>query len=194
MNCKKVMKLLPLYMSDDIDASEVEGVKEHLNTCLGCFREYQDHLRARRSLRHLAFRPDLGPVMEGFSDEVMLKIADRSQGPAAPIPRVTYRLVPRLLAAAALILALVSGGFYLFSGPQAPPLDPDVALEDRYMPHDSSDILEVGEFQPVFFVDSEGTMPPADGQERKYPDLEPLPRMPQHFPVARPVNVKNRNF
>lgn len=194
MNCKKVLKLLPLYMSDDIDAVDLEGVQEHMNTCLGCFREYQDHLRARRSLKQLAFKPDLSPVMEGFADEVMLKIADKAQGPAAPLPRLTYRLAPRLLAAAALILALVSGGFYLFNDQAESPSHSEFA--EVFIPPESSDTLEIGEFQPTFVVGGGGTMNPANDKERKYPDLEPLPRVPQHFPVARPVNVRvnNRDF
>ena len=192
MNCKKVNKLLPLYLSDDIDPSDVEGVKEHLNTCLGCFREYQDHLRARRSLRQLAFRPDLNPVMEGFAEEVMLKINDRSQGPAAPVPRVTYRLAPRLLAAAALILVLVTGGFYIFGGQDE--VTPGSIVTELDLAPGSSDIVEIGPFQPTYVVDNMGTPATEKEEDRKYPDLEPLPRMPQRFPVARPVNNKNRNF
>ena len=94
MNCLKALKHLPLYISDDLEGSELSAVEDHLNGCLNCYREYQSHLKALRDLKRLGEKPDLSTVMDGFTDEVMAQIAHDKGGPSAPVPRVIYAAFP----------------------------------------------------------------------------------------------------
>ena len=114
MDCKKTLKLLPLYISDDLDERDAMNVEKHVGVCLNCYREYQAHLKSLRALKQLSSKPDLSAVLDGFSDEVMERVALDGGGPSAPLPRVVYPALRRSLAAAAVLLAAVVG-FYLLS-------------------------------------------------------------------------------
>jgi len=115
MNCKKTKKLLPLYISDDLDRSELVAMETHLTGCLNCYREYQTYLKAHRNFKRLSEKPDLSPILGDFTNEVMNRIAEDSGGPVATMPKVTYNFVPKPLAAAVLVLLTITG-FYLLIG------------------------------------------------------------------------------
>jgi hypothetical protein len=117
MKCKKIQRLLPLYISDDLDGPAQGEVKKHIGNCLSCAREYQAHLGALRALKGLENKPDLSDVMKGFTGQVMERIARDPGGPAAPVPRVTYALVPKMLAAAAMLLVVLTAVFFMM-GPE----------------------------------------------------------------------------
>ena len=113
MNCNKIKRLLPLYISDDLDELELNTVESHLNKCLNCYREYQSHLKAMRALKQLRDKPDLSSVLKGFSSGVMERIAHDHGGPAAPVPRVVHAFIPKAMAVAAGLLVLIMGSFFI---------------------------------------------------------------------------------
>jgi hypothetical protein len=183
-------------MSDDLDPAELDQVQEHLKSCLTCYREYQTHLKARRFLKELVQKPDLHPVMEGFTDEVMEQVTRGSGGPAAPVPRVIYAYLPRALAAAALILVLVTAGFYVFRG--EPEITDPAGVADRTgienAAPESRPVMNPVPFDPRWVAEDSSTHPDLKKKdpeaEDPFSDLEPLP---QQFPAVQPVNMK-RNF
>jgi hypothetical protein len=134
--------------------------------------------------------------MNGFTDEVMEQVTRSGDGPAAPVPRVIYAYLPRALAAAALILVLVTAGIYVFRGEAEPAAPAGVAEHvgsDEAAPAGRS-LMNPSPLDPRWVAEESATRP---GMKRKdpnaedpYPDLEPLP---QQFPAVQPVNVK-RNF
>ena len=46
MNCQEIKKLIPLFLEDGLDASEVQLVRGHLSTCLDCQKEKELYERS----------------------------------------------------------------------------------------------------------------------------------------------------
>jgi anti-sigma factor RsiW len=123
--CRTVRDLLPLHVGGDLEVQKAELVDEHLHRCLACFREYRELLMVRGHLGVLADQPLPPGVLDGFTDEVMARIALGEPGPAAELPGSSRPLqrVLRYAAAAAVLLALGLGLASLNDLPpsQAPP-------------------------------------------------------------------------
>ena len=144
MNCKKTLKNLPLYLSDDLSKSDIEAMDSHLKRCMGCYREYQAHLKSYRALKRLSEKPDLESTLRGFTDGVMARVASEPSGPAASTrkPARVYRIHSSYVAAA--ILLLVTGLYFL--------LDDDTPVNrDRHNDHlaDNPGEGHPGEGNPV---------------------------------------------
>ena len=107
-NCSTVRDMLPLHVGGDLDPRHTGPVDEHLHACLGCFREFRELATMRGRLGVLAEEPLPEGVLDGFTEEVMARIAVGEPGPAAEPPRPSLLRLPsvRLAAAAVLLLAL----------------------------------------------------------------------------------------
>ena len=112
MNCNKVRKHLSLLAGGELDGNKALPYREHLKGCLTCFREYQEYLDMRESLRTLREKPDLEPVLAGLSDDVLCRLREEPIGPAAPIHSSPLRR-SGLLAAAAAVLLVFFGAIFL---------------------------------------------------------------------------------
>ncbi|MBU0756094.1 MAG: zf-HC2 domain-containing protein [Planctomycetes bacterium] len=205
MSCKRIQKLLPLYVGEDLDASELHEVKDHLKSCLTCYREYQDHLGAKQTLGKLSLeesnhRSDLSRIMDGFTDQVLERISKDPHGPSAPVPRLIYTYLPRALAAAAMLLVAITAGIYFLRGDEKPVVNPGSMVQENHgkMSQPTVSPLSESNRSGMRWVAEHrelergaGNGMAKDGEEvDKYPDLEPLP---QSFPRVQPVNL-NRNF
>lgn len=177
MNCSKISKLLPLYISDDLDGSELAGVEAHLGTCLNCYREYQGHLKSLRALKQLGEKPDLSRMLAGFPEGVMQRVAREPKGPAAPVPKVVYAFLPRTLAAAALLVAALTA-FYFFTGGDDAPDRGGSGLQDPTTPVTGEPRLDDGSLKPL-------------GPEELERRLETLKL---HLPEVKVQPVDFRNF
>ena len=177
MNCTKILKLLPLYISDDLDESELSAIETHLGTCLNCYREYQAHLKSLRALKQLGEKPDLSPILEPFCDDVMKRIANDPEGPVAPVPKVVYPFIPRTLAAAALVIAALAA-FYFFTGDDAPRGGgaSDLAVPPSTVNREPGVPSEAG---PLKWLEYDGLGPKPDTLKRI------------HFPKTQPVNFRD---
>jgi anti-sigma factor RsiW len=109
--CRSIRDLLPLHAGGDLLPDEATRVDEHLHACLACFREFREHATMRGRLGVLAEEPLPPGVLDGFTEEVMARIAVDAGGPAAELPaarRWRLELPPVRLAAAAAVLLAVS--------------------------------------------------------------------------------------
>ncbi len=113
MKCTQVVKHLHLLVGGDLPEETARQSRDHLKACLGCYREYQDVLRAHESLRTLRKKPDLSAVLDGLSDDVLAELREAPLGPSAPIPRLPLSRVLRFSAAAAVLLMIVSASFFM---------------------------------------------------------------------------------
>ncbi len=107
--CRSIRDLLPLHAGGDLQPDEAVRVDEHLHACLACFREFREHASMRGRLGVLAEEPLPRGVLDGFTEEVMARIAVDAGGPAAELPAARRgRSAPpvRLAAAAAVLLAV----------------------------------------------------------------------------------------
>lgn len=109
--CKTVRNMLPLHVGGDLDPRHVPDVDRHLSGCLPCFREFRELAAMRGRLAVLARQPLPAGVLDGFAEEVMARVAVGEPGPAAQAPRPGPRLIvlPRLAAAAAMLLVTLAG-------------------------------------------------------------------------------------
>ena len=57
MSCRKIRKLLPLYVSGDVDTPQMSRVDVHVADCPGCRKELQGYTQARVDLAALATVP-----------------------------------------------------------------------------------------------------------------------------------------
>ncbi len=113
MKCTQVVKDLHLLVGGDLPEETARQSRDHLKSCLGCYREYQDVLRAHENLRMLREKPDLSAVLAGLSGDVLAELREAPLGPAAPLPRFPVSRVLRFSAAAAVLLMIVSASFFL---------------------------------------------------------------------------------
>lgn len=110
-HCRTVRSLLPLHVGEDLDSRERREVDEHLQTCLSCFREFRELAVSRGFLGVLAEEPLPPNILDGFTEEVMARVAIGEKGPAAPLPKAQS---PRfewlhLATAAAVLMAVIFG-------------------------------------------------------------------------------------
>jgi hypothetical protein len=122
-NCRNVRDLLPLHVGGDLPPGRGAAVDEHLHRCLPCFREYRELTTMRERLGVLTDQPLPEGVLDGFTEEVMARIAVGEAGPRAPLPAALdrSRTWTRYAAAAAILLSFTLG-LALLSSSDAPPL------------------------------------------------------------------------
>jgi len=108
--------MLPLHVGGDLDPRHVDSVDRHLSGCLPCFREFRELAAMRGRLAVLAAEPLPEGVLDGFTEEVMARVAVGEPGPKAVGPRPGPRMIvlPRMAAAAAMLLVALAG-WRLFS-------------------------------------------------------------------------------
>lgn len=108
--CRALRDLLPLHAGGDLPADEAARVDAHLHACLSCYREFRELAEVRGRLGVLAEEPLPAGILDGFTEEVMARIAVDAGGPAAELPAAQrWRPGPvflRQAAAAALLLAV----------------------------------------------------------------------------------------
>jgi hypothetical protein len=114
--------MLPLHVGGDLDPRHVPSVDRHLSSCLSCFREFRELSAMRGRMAVLAEQPLPAGILDGFTDEVMARIAVREPGPKAEGPRPGPRLIvlPRLAAAAAVVLVALAGWRLFSDGGHSP--------------------------------------------------------------------------
>jgi anti-sigma factor RsiW len=124
INCRNVRNLLPLHAGGDLDPKQAGAVDEHLHACLPCFREYRELITMRGRLGVLAEQPLPEGALDGFTEEVMARVAVGEPGPRAEMPSsiAWRRRIPRLAAAAALVLMVGVGAHQvgLIGGSESP--------------------------------------------------------------------------
>lgn len=122
-SCRKVRDRLPLHVGGDLARDESRAVDEHLHHCLPCFREFRELAAMRARLGVLADAPLPEGILDGFTDEVMARVALDEPGPAAPVLVRRRWAVPRWAppaAAAVLVMAVGLGTWAAGGAPDAP--------------------------------------------------------------------------
>ena len=51
MRCKRILKYLPLYIGADLSPKKEEAVRDHLDTCRECQKEYEVYVRSVKTAR-----------------------------------------------------------------------------------------------------------------------------------------------
>ncbi|HXG93784.1 MAG TPA: zf-HC2 domain-containing protein [Blastocatellia bacterium] len=121
MNCRRIEKLLPLYVEGDARADEADAVTLHLNTCRECNRlasEYRESQNLLRSAPMIELEDDeLNWLKRSVLGEITLHDV-RASFFNRMIERLSAR---RMVAAAALAIVIASLTFYFFRARTAAP-------------------------------------------------------------------------
>jgi hypothetical protein len=173
--CRNIRDLIPLHAGGDLTPEEAARVDTHLHACLPCYREFRDHAEMRGRLGVLAEEPLPAGLLDGFTEEVMARIAVDAGGPAAELPSARrWPLQPVVLrqAAAAAVLLAVSGWMAwqadLLGGPSRAPSSASSPMAGSARPE-------------VVFPDGYGPLTASD---------RALPPFPLHVPDISPISVQ----
>lgn len=177
--CRKVRDLLPLHVGGDLEARHVAPVDEHLHACLTCFREFRELATLRGRLGVVGEAPLPPGALDGFTEEVMARIALEEPGPAAELPSVARRSPTwTWMRAAAAVLVVGLLGWQLATveradepGAPAASLGVEAALE----PSPTAEITTMAGVTPTGpWADLIGEVPVAD-DEASAPAPTPYP-------------------
>jgi len=146
MECERVKELLPFYGDGSLDRDEERKVREHLEGCPACRREYDEQRNIVELVRGvvLSNQPDTVP---GYLGLVRRKIEAKKRA------RMFYF---RVTAAAAVLLFTVSAAFFGFMRFQTgqPAIDDFAATDvpsamEELLTNRQSDEYDIGELMGV---------------------------------------------
>lgn len=107
ISCDKVRRVLPLHAGGDLRGRQEHEIDEHLSTCLGCYRLYQEYLegvaRLRASREPFEVAPEFWAKLE---DDVLARVREEAPAPTSSLRWSVYR--PLILAAASFLMALTA--------------------------------------------------------------------------------------
>lgn len=112
MRCGDARGMMMTYIRGDLPDDEVLRLKAHLDVCPRCQEAYADEVEMTAAFR----TSERGTAGGDFVSEVMTEI-DRAPAPASPAEAGVFRLRPRAIAAAAVILAALLAIGYLATDP-----------------------------------------------------------------------------
>ena len=98
MNCKKIKKLIQLYIDQEIDSEKTQLLEEHLKTCANCQKE----VNTLTSLKKLISSQEKITPSQDFTAKLMEKIR-KQETLKMNLERVAKRLLPLPLALGLLI-------------------------------------------------------------------------------------------
>lgn len=187
MNCDKVRRNLPLLAGGELDSKTAGPLREHVTTCLGCFREYQEYLEIRENLAELRERPEISPVLAGLPADVMRRLREDPDGPAAAVRFMPLRKIG-FLAAAAVIIVSLGAAFFLdgFSDPSSDPFsgDPD------YVGADQEPGKETGNGKGEFPKRPGSLGETGTGTGEGDLDFRMIPLTPEELPSVQPASYR----
>lgn len=78
MNCKKMSKNLNLYIDNILDEKKSQVVKEHINACSRCSKDFNELLKIKNSLKSL----NAVKAPDNIEDSIMEKINAKVHTPS----------------------------------------------------------------------------------------------------------------
>jgi hypothetical protein len=116
MNCRRIEKLIPLYVEGDLEGDEAAAVLAHVETCGGCRELVAGYEASQRWLRSHT-PPDFDDaLLDGIKRGVLKEIGERRVRPAtfAFFAR-PWAARPLFAAAAAVLIVFAALTFYFYS-------------------------------------------------------------------------------
>jgi hypothetical protein len=115
MNCRRIEKLIPLYVGGDLDAGKADAVLAHASTCARCGGLVAEYEQSRRWLRSYT-PPDFDDAsLEGLKQSVLARI-EGQRTPASFLNGLAGRWAQGLAiaSASAALIALAALAFYAY--------------------------------------------------------------------------------
>jgi hypothetical protein len=110
MNCRRIEKLMPLFVEGDLDAEAVQNVSIHLSTCTPCSQMVSDYSASQAWLRTYE-APELdNNFFRDLKQSVMLEI-EQNQSRPSWLQRLQERWQQNLAFAMALVMLILVGAY-----------------------------------------------------------------------------------
>jgi hypothetical protein len=129
MNCRRIEKLIPLYVEGDLEGDQSGAVLAHLKTCEGCGALVAEYEASQTWLRSHALPDFDDATLDGLKRDVMRGIGGAKERP--PLfgflaAHLTFGRAVQVVAA--LLIVFVALALYVYVGkPGAVPNDDDLA-------------------------------------------------------------------
>ncbi|MFH1421703.1 MAG: zf-HC2 domain-containing protein [Planctomycetota bacterium] len=138
MDCREVEKLLPLYVSGDVD--EKEAAAEHLRLCRSCSALLETYRNNISMLKDLLEEESTPKALEGFCEKLMEKI--ETSGAKAQLRR--SRIITTFIRAASIAALFLLAVLFLFDRNT-----PDRAAVRNLPPADKAGVVKVEELKTI---------------------------------------------
>lgn len=117
MNCRRIEKLIPLFVEGDLDTGATSAVSLHLNDCQNCSRIMSEYGESQNWLRTFAPPEFDNAFYVDLKQNVMQEIERKPARPTL-IQRLTapWNWNPTWATATALLLLACAFAFYLYTG------------------------------------------------------------------------------
>lgn len=96
MNCKRIMRQIPLAVGQDLGVGKQRSFDEHLRRCLPCYREFRDYTDALAALDPLRAPADF-KAPAGLAQTIIAELRANQPGPLAPHPTPIWSRSSRAL-------------------------------------------------------------------------------------------------
>ncbi len=84
MTCRRVRKLMPLFVGDDLRPGQAAAVRGHIDACPGCREEFEEFRAAMAGIKAAAKAEGAAEWREGEWDALMARVArERKRGARA---------------------------------------------------------------------------------------------------------------
>lgn len=130
MNCSELAKLVPLYLSGELDVATVRDFRAHLESCSACSEEIERAVHFDERLRAVVLSDAVNevPVANRVRQQISSDPGAQSK-PSSRLPAARrWTIVAAGIAAAVLLAALGYGGLL---GPQLPRVYADAAQDHQ---------------------------------------------------------------
>lgn len=117
MNCRRIEKLMPLFVEGDLDVRDMNAVSLHLNDCRGCSQMMSEYGESQNWLRTYSPAEFDSAFFVDLKQSVMQEI---ERNPARPtwLQRLSERWFWKPTWAMAMVMLVLAGtlAFYIYSG------------------------------------------------------------------------------
>ncbi len=122
MSCERYEEMIALAAGGDLDAGDARRLDHHLSSCAGC-RSFAEEMRhSQRAVRELARSPIGDEVLARVRAGVLARMAEEPAARGAVFRGPAYRVPPRWLAAAAVLLVVLGAAVWRL-GPGGPAVE-----------------------------------------------------------------------
>jgi hypothetical protein len=112
MNCRRIEKLMPLFVEGDLDAEAMQDVSIHLGTCPVCSQMVSEYSASQAWLRTYEAPEFDNNFFRDLKQSVMLEI-EQNQSRPSWLQRLQERWQQNLAFAMALVMLILVGAFVL---------------------------------------------------------------------------------
>ncbi|MCP2520439.1 zf-HC2 domain-containing protein [SCandidatus Aminicenantes bacterium Aminicenantia_JdfR_composite] len=110
MDCRKIEKLLPLYIGGELNKRKIEKIKKHLSKCKSCEESYKLYLKTMKKIKEIAEKD----IISDFN-EIEWKVFKNRLYKVETLKTIYTYNWKKAIATALILIGIITGGFYFYS-------------------------------------------------------------------------------